>query len=126
MGFDGVFRYLLSGLGYLVIAMSLVPVLRSNWWFVRIFDYPRSQKFWLNLTILIIYAAFIGWNEVSDVVFITAMLLNLVFLFSKVWEYTKLAPVQMKVNGAEGDTIRLLVANVFQDNHEVSLLQRMI
>ncbi len=126
MDFDGTFRYVLSGLGYLIILMSLVPLLRSNWWFVRIFDYPRSQKFWLNLMILLIYVVVIGWNEVSDLVFIAAMSLNLAYLFSKVWEYTKLAPVQMKVDGKEGDAIRLLVANVFQDNRDASGLLRMI
>lgn len=126
MGVPDILRYVLSGLGYLLIAMSLVPLLRSNWWFVRIFDYPRSQKFWLNVLILTIYVVFIGWTESSDVVFITAMCLNLAFLFSKVWEYTKLAPVQMKVNGKGGDSVRLLVANVYQDNRDASLLLGMI
>src|SRR5690606_21253202 len=121
-----ILKYVLSGLGYLLIAMSLVPLLRSNWWFVRIFDYPRSQKFWLNVLILTIYVVFIGWTESSDVVFITAMCFNLAFLFSKVWEYTKLAPVQMKVNGKGGDSVRLLVANVYQDNRDASLLLAMI
>ncbi len=119
-------RYVLSGLGYLLIAMSLVPLLRSNWWFVRIFDYPRSQKFWLNALILITYVVTVGWTATSDVIFIGAMSLNLMFLFSKVWEYTKLAPVQMKVNTKEGDRVRLLVANVYQDNRNVSLLRGMI
>src|SRR5690606_7224598 len=126
MGVWDILKYVLSGLGYLLIAMSLVPLLRSNWWFVRIFDYPRSQKFWLNVLILTIYVVFIGWTESSDVVFITAMCFNLAFLFSKVWEYTKLAPVQMKVNGKGGDSVRLLVANVYQDNRDASLPLAMI
>src|SRR5690606_12221991 len=126
MGVWDILKYVLSGLGYLLIAMSLVPLLRSNWWFVRIFDYPRSQKFWLNVLILTIYVVFIGWTESSDVVFITAMCFNLAFLFSEVWEYTKLAPVQMKVNGKGGDSVRLLVANVYQDNRDASLLLAMI
>ncbi len=126
MNLTDIFRYALSGLGYLLIVISVVPLLRSNWWFVRIFDYPRSQKFWLNAIILVGYAAVYGWSQLSDKIFLIAMFLNLVFLFSKVWEYTKLAPVQMKVNGSGGESIRLLVANVYQENRVHSRLCKLI
>lgn len=115
-----IIRYTLSALGYLLIFISLIPLLRSNKWFVRIFDYPRSQKFWLNLILMSLYIILVGPQRTVDIVFLAAIFLNQIYLFRQIWDYTRLAPIQMKNHQSDGETIRLFVANVFQDNRDAS------
>ena len=119
-------RYVLSGLGYLLILISLIPLLPSNKWFVRIFDYPRSQKFWLNLAIMVTYLILVGATRTVDIVFLSAIFLNQLYLLRQIWDYTQLAPIQMKNRKSGGETLRLLVANVYQDNRDVSRCMTLI
>ncbi len=115
-----IIRYTFSGLGCLLILISLLPLLPSNMWYVRIFDYPRSQKFWLNLAITVLYIAILGFQGPFDFIFVGALLLNQIYLFRQIWDYTPLAPIQMKDYSQEGETIRLFVANVYQDNRDAN------
>src|SRR5690606_20197408 len=113
-------RYTLYALGSLLICISLIPLLPSSKWFVRVFDYPRSQKFWLSLIIMVLYLVLIGPQRLADTVFLIGMLLNQIYLFRQIWDYTQLAPIQMKSRQSGGEKIRLLVANVYQDNRDAS------
>ena len=70
-----IIRYILSGFGYVLILISLIPLLPSSKWYVRIFDYPRSQKFWLNLIIGVVYLVFVGPQRTVAIVLLIAILL---------------------------------------------------
>lgn len=115
-----IFRIVLLALGSFLIFISLIPLVRSSKWFVRVFDYPRSQKFWLNLIILVFYVLLVGFQRIADAAFIVALSLNQIYLFRQIWDYTPLAPIQMKNRQSGGEAVRLLVANVYQDNRDVS------
>jgi endonuclease/exonuclease/phosphatase (EEP) superfamily protein YafD len=127
MDAQGLLRFTLSGLGYLLVFISLVPLIRSDKWFVRVFDYPRSQKFWINLGISLAFLTVADFREPSDIVFMAVIFLNQIYLFTQIWDYTKLAGIQMK-KGPEtrGETIKLLVANVYQDNRDTTRIAGLI
>jgi endonuclease/exonuclease/phosphatase (EEP) superfamily protein YafD len=120
-------RFILFLLGYAFIIFSMVPLIRSDRWFVRIFDYPRSQKFWVSLVVLVAFLPLSDWTQNHDMVFLGLIFLNIIYLLIQIWDYTPLASIQMKKN-KDGNTapIRIFIANVFQDNHRYELCCGMI
>src|SRR5688572_30022411 len=98
-------------LGYAIVFFSLIPLIRSDYWFIRIFDYPRSQKFLINSAVIIIASIFFtDYNQTHDLVFLAILLLNEIYLLSLIWNYTPLAKNQMKQNVEKGgDTIKILI-----------------
>lgn len=119
MHFEPAIRITLLILGYFTILVSLIPLLRYEAWYIRIFDYPRSQKFWINLAVLVLFIIFAFTNTTQDFVFTGLLIANQIYLLSQIWDYTTFARNQMKRSAtAGGNRIGLLIANVFQDNRD--------
>ena len=38
--------------GLLLMAFTLIPFVRSDYWTFRVFEYPRNQKFFLTLSLI--------------------------------------------------------------------------
>jgi endonuclease/exonuclease/phosphatase (EEP) superfamily protein YafD len=122
-----IIRLTIFSIGYATVFFSILPLVRSDFWFIRIFDYPRSQKFWVNFAVIIVSLFFARFDFLHDKTFLTILLLNQVYLLSLIWRYTPFASVQMKKNPNGGaDTIKILIANVFQDNRNSDLCNNMI
>jgi endonuclease/exonuclease/phosphatase (EEP) superfamily protein YafD len=115
-------RLLFMTIGYAFILFSVVPLIRSNRWYIRIFDYPRSQKFWVSITVFTVFVFLGDWDNNHHRVFLVLLFLNILYLLSQIWDYTPLASIQMKQNqDAAHDKISLFIANVFQDNRNADL-----
>jgi endonuclease/exonuclease/phosphatase (EEP) superfamily protein YafD len=122
MTFYEIARIVVFSIGYAFVFFSLLPLVRSDYWFIRIFDYPRSQKFWVNAVVLASFAFLAQFDKTHDVVFIIILLLNQGYIFSLIYSYTPLASKQMKECSDAGlDSIKILIANVFQDNKDTDL-----
>lgn len=122
-----VVKYILISIGYAVVFFSIIPLIRSDFWFIRVFDYPRFQKFWINGVILAAFFFIADFKEVSDLIFLGVVVINQGYLLSLIWHYTPLAPVQMKRNpGKYENRIKVLIANVFQENRSVDLCRHAI
>lgn len=120
-------RFILFLTGYSFIIFSLVPLIRSNFWLVRIFDYPRSQKFWVSIAVLLGFLPLADWSLAHDKFFLFALFLNIVYLLRQIWDYTPFAARQMKKNAdANAVGIRVFIANVFQDNKRYDLCCKLI
>jgi endonuclease/exonuclease/phosphatase (EEP) superfamily protein YafD len=119
---NDIVRFIIFFIGYAIIFFSLLPLIRNDYWIIRIFDYPRSQKFWINASVLIIFLFFTNFDATHDIIFVIVLFLNQVYLLSLIWNYTPLARNQMKKK-ADGnpDSIKILIANVFQDNRNSNL-----
>ena len=121
------FRYILIGMGYILVLISLIPILRTGWWFVRVFDYPRSQKFWINLIILVVFLFIADFSKTTDIAFVAVIFLNQVYLLAQIWNYTPLASIQMqREESSDRSAIKILIANVFQDNKRTNLCLSLI
>ncbi len=113
--------------GYLIVFFSIIPLIRSDYWLIRIFDYPRSQKFWINALILGFFLFFARFDHTHDVIFIVVLFVNQVYLLTLIWDYTPLASRQMKKNPEENsDTVKIFIANVLQDNRNSGLCNGLI
>jgi endonuclease/exonuclease/phosphatase (EEP) superfamily protein YafD len=60
-------------------------------------------------------------HSTVDHVYVVIGLINQVYLFALIVPYTRLSKIQMKKNaGSSGEKLKLFVANVFQDNKNVT------
>lgn len=111
----------LKVLGYFIVFLSAVPLVRKDYWTFRVVEYPRLQKLLLTLVILALSFWLIRPKEMWDWIFIGALLLNTGYLFYQVFPFTPLAPKKMLTTPVthEDQTISLLISNVYQYNRAV-------
>ncbi len=122
-----IIRIVLISLGYLIVFFSVLPLIKSDYWFIRIFDYPRSQKFWINASILLGFVFVARYQYIHDLIFIGILIANQLYLLSLIWDYTPLASRQMKKNHEENpDIIKIFIANVLQENRKSDLCHKAI
>jgi len=102
---------------------SFFPLLKWDYWWVRIFDYPRLQK--LSIIILLI----IGWifipgnTQQEVIIWIGCLSISAIYLITKVWPFTPLGRKMIEtVPYNEEAGINILVANVYQYNKEFGKL----
>lgn len=122
-----ILRIILFSLGYLIVFFSVVPLIKSDYWFIRVFDYPRSQKFWINSIILTGFLFLARFENTHDMIFMGVLVVNGIYLLTLIWDYTPLAKKQMRKNTGENlDIIKIFIANVLQDNRNSDLCNRAI
>lgn len=115
-------------LSILVLLASIIPFLKSNKWFVRVFDYPRFQKLVLVTICLILWFVFINEHEILDWILLGLLSINFVYLVKVVLPYTPIGKKmidQVELNQDE-KPLNLLVYNVYQDNDEHQKLVKLI
>jgi len=111
-----------------VIAATLLPLLRSDAWWVRSFDFPRTQIAFIGALLLGLDIAFRAEPGLLDNILRTAVLLCIVYQAYRIRPYTVLARHQVKAaqNVSEQSTISLLLANVKMTNRNAERLRRII
>ncbi len=114
-------QILIYFLGYFIIVISLIPLIRNDNWLFRIFEYPRSQKLLINVVLLGLFLSIASWESIHAIVFAGLLGCNSLYLFYQVFPYTKLAKHQMKAQSApdKQKQFKLLVCNVYQENRAV-------
>lgn len=114
--------------GYLLVLISLIPLVRNDNWIFRIFEYPRFQKLIINIFLAACGFIFADFRSVHDVVFLSLLSANAVYLFYQIWPYTFLAKFQMKgISRPVADRqVSLLIANVYQENTDTGSCLRQI
>ncbi|MEO5601378.1 MAG: endonuclease/exonuclease/phosphatase family protein [Cyclobacteriaceae bacterium] len=120
-------QILLYVIGYGIIAISLIPLIRHDNWIFRIFEYPRSQKLLINLSILLLFIILFNFESTHPIIFVVLLGGNSLYLFYQIFPYTKLAGKQMEVHHSPDISrqLKLMVCNVFQDNRDYQkVLQR--
>lgn len=108
--------------GYLIIFISFLPLIRSDYWFFRVFEYPRLQKFILNITLLVAFTGLFTVNSWNDVVFCSALSVNLLYLSYQIFPFTIFAKKHLirPVKSNPERCISLFIGNIYQYNREAS------
>jgi endonuclease/exonuclease/phosphatase (EEP) superfamily protein YafD len=124
----GTGKYLLYVFGYLFMIFSLIPLIRSDNWMFRVFEYPRSQKLIITTCLFLASLFTLDFAKPHDIVFVILLLLNIAYLFYQIWPYTFFSRKQMKRTSARqrNREFKLLICNVYQDNRDVQSCLRMI
>jgi endonuclease/exonuclease/phosphatase (EEP) superfamily protein YafD len=110
------------------VAMTFLPLVRSDFWTFRILEYPRLQKLVLGIVLLLVlylvrhfYEDFFPW--LAGII----MICN-IYLAIKIFPYTGIAPMEMKFlkERKRQQELKIFTANVFQDNRDYESLLRQI
>lgn len=107
-------------LACLVIFSALIPLVRSDAWWIRSFDFPRGQIVVLGTALLIAMLALPATHSPYDWGIMGMLALSLLFLIYHIVPYMPLAPKQALPATATHpeNTISVLCANVLQSNQE--------
>jgi endonuclease/exonuclease/phosphatase (EEP) superfamily protein YafD len=107
----------------ILICGVLLSFVKDDYWIFRILEYPRFQKFIGCLIILSLWPISYS-NERLDIFLIILLAAATIYLFVKIFPYTILSQKEMKTvsGGRSQDQIKLLTANVMQDNEKYEIL----
>lgn len=122
-------RYFFWFLVVLILLATLLPLIPSSYWFIRIWDYPRLQIFVLALGCLLIYYLSFFRHQKRGLLLMLALFGAVVYHGIKAFPYTALAPKQVyQTERDPQDTtfVSILVANVLQYNTQHHRLLEMV
>lgn len=106
-------------LAVVALAATLIPLLPSKQWYVRIFDYPRLQTLIIAVLALTWYLFFYFHPGKSSYLIVAVLSIIIIVQTVKAWPYTPLGTKQVLVaKDTAGDktAISLFICNVFQHN----------
>jgi len=109
-----------------VAGATLLPLLRFDAWWIRIFDFPRQQIFFLIALILPVLHFWVAPEKSSDGLLAAALVACLIYQAYRMYPYTPLASAQAKPPGRASDRLRLMTANVLMDNRKSGELLSLI
>ena len=103
-----------------LILITLIPLIRHDFWVFRVFEYPRLQKLIANVIVLIVALYFSVDGEIKFKIISGLLFINCLYLLYQIYPFTFLAKKQIIATKKPSDQtrIRLLIANVFQDNRD--------
>lgn len=111
----------------LMVCLTLIPLVRNDFWIFRVFEYPRLQKLTVNAALVALNIWFLPITLPEQIVFL-ALVINALYLVYQIFPFTVFAAKQIiaarKPNGDHN--ISLLIANVFQDNRSSERYLRLI
>lgn len=108
----------LIGLALFLIVATLLPLLRKDAWWVRIFDFPRGQITVAGIVVLGLYVAFWDTASVFEGVVLAALACCVVYQGYRMFPYTPLASKQVLRSDLPDPAagFSIMIANVLMDN----------
>jgi endonuclease/exonuclease/phosphatase (EEP) superfamily protein YafD len=104
--------------GGLIVLFSLIPLIRNDFWAFRIFEYPRLQKLFINILVLILYFALFRVSSGYQFAFVSILFLNIGYLVYQIFPFTFLSKKKLiKATKSDPDnTVSIISSNVYQHN----------
>lgn len=102
----------------LITVFTLIPLIRYDNWFFRIFEYPRLQKLAVALFITGCYIAIFSINSRREWIFLVVSFLMIAYLFYQVIPFTPFSVKQLLRSRYvdKENRVKLFIANVYQYN----------
>lgn len=117
-------QHILAGVGAILVLATLVPFVRTDAWWARLFDFPRLQIAVLIVAVLPGLILLGGLGDPRQPILIGLLAASLGWQSYRIFPFTWLAPVQVrdaKVCLAER-RFRLMIANVLMENRDAPAL----
>ncbi len=116
---------MIGGLG---IAATVIPLLRAEVWWIRLFDFPRLQIAFAIAVILFVYVLLIRDFSLGGILFVFGLSLCLFYQAYMMFPYTRFAKkqVQQSTNATAESSLSLMTANVLQTNRDAAALIKII
>ncbi|MGB3151320.1 MAG: endonuclease/exonuclease/phosphatase family protein [Maribacter sp.] len=110
-------RILLAVLGSFAIVSTLLPIIGTEHWSVRSFDYPLLQLAVFTLALLLFCIPFYDLGEIWDRVLVLLLLACFAFQVFKIFPYTTLGKIEvLDATNNFDPTFSIYTANVQQKN----------
>ena len=121
-------KAILTLLALSFITATLLPLLRNDQWWIRIFDFPRAQ---IAVGGIVLIAAFLLWGGVArilDGLVLAGLVLCIGYQLFQMLPYTPLFGKQVLPAEAShgGAGLSLLIANVLMTNHEADAFLELV
>ncbi|MCF0057126.1 endonuclease/exonuclease/phosphatase family protein [Dyadobacter sp. CY356] len=114
--------------GAVIILFSLIPLVKNDYWAFRVFEYPRLQKIFLNLVVIIIYCSLYKIASTFDIIFLSLLIANALYLAYQVYPFTVFAKkvIHKAGNTDSSNQVSIISSNVFQDNKNTAGCLKML
>jgi len=101
-----------------LLILTLLPLVKKEYWVFRICEYPRLQKLVLNAIGLVLWLFYISSQDLISLIFLGLMLVNAGYLLYLIIPFTKISKRQVVdiTNEIPDNGISLMSSNVLQDN----------
>lgn len=111
-----------------MVAATLVPLIRSDHWAVRVLDFPRLQITAVSATVFIVYLWMRKDPDAADHVFFGVLALCLGYQLVRMWPYTPLHRKQVRriTSPDPARSLSVLISNVLMTNRDSSKLRALI
>jgi endonuclease/exonuclease/phosphatase (EEP) superfamily protein YafD len=121
-------KLVLIAIGFLMVVATVLPLLRKDAWWVRIFDFPRLQITFILIATLTAYLVLKWDSSLAENLFLVVLSVCLIYQSYMMYPYTPLArkQVQQSVNAKNDSGLSLLFANVLMDNRNVAKLKEIV
>ena len=111
-----------------MMAATVLPLVRSEHWTVRVFDFPRLQ---ITVVFALTFIAYLYVREdpsFADNLFLMALSLCLAYQLWRMWPYTPLHSKEVKrfERHDERNSLSILISNVRMENRESERLRALI
>ncbi|MBA4147005.1 MAG: endonuclease/exonuclease/phosphatase family protein [Verrucomicrobia bacterium] len=103
-------------LGAFVLVATFLTYIRTDEWWIRVFDFPRVQLLFIGLLVVVVFWFLPQKIGLFDKVLIALLGVALLVQCWHIIPYTPLARKQVKGAEDQTATIRVFVANVLQEN----------
>jgi len=102
----------------LIVCLSLLPLIRNDYWIFRVFDYPRLQKLVLVALCLFFWITYFSGPQVTYWVVAAILTTIIVHLITLILPFTPLSKKQVLNASADlpQQAISIMITNVFEDN----------
>lgn len=110
----------LQTVGGIAVILTILPFVASNYWWIRVFDYPHLQLTAFTLFALLIYFFRFDMRYWGDYAFVLIISCCFVFQIGKLFPYTTMANAEVLDNNSNDPTnfISILGMNVLQTSEE--------
>ncbi|WP_297337775.1 endonuclease/exonuclease/phosphatase family protein [Algoriphagus sp.] len=109
------------------ILATFLPLIKWDYWWIRVFDYPRLQKLIINLILLSFWIILDPAFSHKTLLYSFGLILASSFLVKKVYPFTFLGKKMIsKVNYDIDSGIHALVANIYQFNKKYDKVLKLV
>ena len=122
------FPEILFYFGLFLIVITLIPLIRHDFWIFRVFEYPRLQKLVVNVIVLAFLCYYLPSGQLKIAIVVSLLAINCVYLGYQIYPFTTLGKKQLIATKLvkEETRLRLLIANVFQENRKSAEYHQLI
>ena len=120
----GIGNVVLVSLSIFFIYATFISFVRWDYWWVRIFDYPRLQVGVLLILSVIASVVIYDYTRTWQYIITAVLLMSIFYQVRKIYRYTIFTPKQVLTYKGDPNvnTFSLIVSNVYQPNRNVKKL----